>query len=543
MHSKLRETHPGYKMPSLPINAAAIPPPPKRKSAFLNTLSRFASPASKASQRSASGRHTSATSSVSSALPTPLASPKLELNDPFSEADDEDDLQPPIPPANSTITALAAYLTSVANDAVLRQSRVWKRFNRVRTDDLQSVRVERAIKRVRSDIAAHASPSSSADGHQSISQVVNGDAVKSVTNGNGVRAAPETAPSLQEDITEDVVGEAETTTPSGTSVDGAEEGTEVEQDRAPTPRSPKPSSSTVETATNGAEGGGEEAIPTHRIPRSQSAEPMLRASRVYLASPPESEATSSRTSQAGESADDSSISTTGRTSSRKKRSKSMDPNAVGKKSQRKVVVDDFEMMRVLGKGCAGKVLLVRHKPTQDVFALKAITKRHVLAHQELQHTLTEQAVLKRMAAEGSDPFVVKLWWSFHDKENLFLVMVRCGCAASGVSIAYHDRRTSIPEVIWLHSWRVGAAWGAIARGSTQPRSSRALRACTQPASSTATSSRRTSSLPLTGTSSSRTLVYQKSSRAGMLPSRRHQRHPASVVTSPRARRRLQHLIG
>ena len=81
------------------------------------------------------------------------------------------------------------------------------------------------------------------------------------------------------------------------------------------------------------------------------------------------------------------------------------------------------MMRVLGKGCAGKVLLVRHKQTQDLYALKAITKRHVLAHQELQHTLTEQAVLKRMAAEGTDPFVVKLWWSFHDKENLFLVMV------------------------------------------------------------------------------------------------------------------------
>ena len=91
--------------------------------------------------------------------------------------------------------------------------------------------------------------------------------------------------------------------------------------------------------------------------------------------------------------------------------------------QRKVVIDDFEMMRVLGKGCAGKVLLVRHKSTAELYALKAITKRHVLAHQELQHTLTEQAVLKRMAAEARDPFVVKLWWSFHDKENLFLVMV------------------------------------------------------------------------------------------------------------------------
>ncbi|KAG8852676.1 hypothetical protein FRB96_008532 [Tulasnella sp. 330] len=89
---------------------------------------------------------------------------------------------------------------------------------------------------------------------------------------------------------------------------------------------------------------------------------------------------------------------------------------------KKVTLEDFEMMRVLGKGCAGKVLLVKYKKTSDLYALKAITKRHVLAHQELQHTLTEQAVLKRMSKENKDPFVVKLWWSFHDKDNLFLVM-------------------------------------------------------------------------------------------------------------------------
>ena len=83
-----------------------------------------------------------------------------------------------------------------------------------------------------------------------------------------------------------------------------------------------------------------------------------------------------------------------------------------------MVIDDFEMMRVLGKGRACKVLLVRHKPTSDLFALKSIAKRHV----ELQRTLTEQAVLQRMAAEGKNPFVVKLWWSFHDRERLSLVM-------------------------------------------------------------------------------------------------------------------------
>ena len=62
---------------------------------------------------------------------------------------------------------------------------------------------------------------------------------------------------------------------------------------------------------------------------------------------------------------------------------------------------------------AAQVLLVRHAPTKGLFAMKSIHKRHVLAHQELQHTLTEQAVLKRMANDVMDPFVVKLWWSFH----------------------------------------------------------------------------------------------------------------------------------
>jgi serum/glucocorticoid-regulated kinase 2 len=55
-------------------------------------------------------------------------------------------------------------------------------------------------------------------------------------------------------------------------------------------------------------------------------------------------------------------------------------------------------------------------------ALKSIVKAHVLAHSELSHTLTEQAVLKRMSREIRNPFIVHLEFSFHDKDNLFLVM-------------------------------------------------------------------------------------------------------------------------
>ncbi|KAH9948213.1 kinase-like protein [Amylocystis lapponica] len=444
LHGKLRDSFPGAKLPNFPIDSAKLPSPPKRKSAFLNTLSRLASPSSKSSSgmRQFSGRQSNASSTTSSVIssghPTPLASPTHEISDPFSDDDMDSDEMQSLKPTNSTITGLAAYLTTIANDATFRPSRVWKRFVRVRTDDLQSVRVERAIKRVRSDLAAHVSPGTNGV-HRSISQMVmNGsdakvpgqEAPKAPTvNGHGADAAEEVP---QEDIEEDPAGESETT------VEGAplDIGADAAQDRAPTPRTPKYDSQSADdmypadtegSTLNGTFDGSSVSSMTAseearqfaaRIPRSQSAEPTSRASRIFL-TPVHREGTSSQTSQTG---DDSSVSTTGRRASRKKRSKSMDPNSEKKKSQRKVAIDDFEMMRVLGKGCAGKVLLVRHKPTMDVFALKAITKRHVLAHQELQHTLTEQAVLKRMAAEGSDPFVVKLWWSFHDKENLFLVM-------------------------------------------------------------------------------------------------------------------------
>ncbi|KNZ62425.1 AGC protein kinase [Puccinia sorghi] len=77
-------------------------------------------------------------------------------------------------------------------------------------------------------------------------------------------------------------------------------------------------------------------------------------------------------------------------------------------------------MRVLGKGCAGKVLMVKYRrpggnhPSQ-VYAMKSIKKNHVLSHRELQHTLTKQSVLRRVADEpDSNPFI--------DKDHLFLVM-------------------------------------------------------------------------------------------------------------------------
>ena len=434
LHNKLKDSHPNSKLPNLPIDASTVPTPPtKRKSNFLNTLTRLASPSSNRVSKTSSSRHHSSASSttIPSTLPTPIAKPSSEVVDPFAsftgatEGLDNSTLSSSSH-ANSAITGLASYLTTISNESTLRHSRHWKRFVRVRTDDLESVRVERAIKRVRSDLASHVVPKSPIEPKAS-----SGSADISTPEKVKVEAKPK--------ITGDISSSIGSLRDEGIAEE--EEGTELHTEALREDPAMEEAGEETNTSTEAAEGEvdapasiypskvaikaiEEEPSTTPvatesvaaRIPRSQSADPdkASRLSRVYQ----------NQQGAASQTGDESSISTAaGESSGRKKRSRSSDPNKQLKKSQRKVVINDFEMMRVLGKGCAGKVLLVRHKSSADLYALKAITKRHVLAHQELQHTLTEQAVLKRMAAGSRDPFVVKLWWSFHDKENLFLVMV------------------------------------------------------------------------------------------------------------------------
>ncbi|EPQ60213.1 kinase-like protein [Gloeophyllum trabeum ATCC 11539] len=417
LHHKLRESNPNTRIPSLPIDVSLLSPPAKRKSAFLNTLSRLASPSGGKTSGSRQSRNHSSTPSASapSNIATPTISPSQEIGDPFAKVTNGKSM----PSSSVNLTALAAYLTDIANDQLLRTNRAWKRFVRVRTDDLESVRIERAIKRVRSDLASHVSPKTPTERHASTANSSSADISE-------VESFDDEYPTSGSNVV--TSGDIDMTSTLAREVDIKEEDEEEavqeesakEGDAAAGRSTPEADTATL----NGADGHAgnastSDSVDQHaRIPRSQSADPMTRLSKTYTPSTLNGDS-------ASQTGDESSISTsTDDPTARKKRSRSSDPHKQlsKKKSQRKVVISDFEMIRVLGKGCAGKVLLVRHKTSSDFYALKAITKRHVLAHQELQHTLTEQAVLKRMAAEGSDPFVVKLWWSFHDKENLYLVM-------------------------------------------------------------------------------------------------------------------------
>jgi serum/glucocorticoid-regulated kinase 2 len=65
-------------------------------------------------------------------------------------------------------------------------------------------------------------------------------------------------------------------------------------------------------------------------------------------------------------------------------------------------IEDFELLRVIGKGSFGKVMQVRKKDTGRIYALKTIRKAHIVSRHEVTHTLAERTVLGQV----TNPFIV-----------------------------------------------------------------------------------------------------------------------------------------
>lgn len=86
--------------------------------------------------------------------------------------------------------------------------------------------------------------------------------------------------------------------------------------------------------------------------------------------------------------------------------------------RRKINVNLFEKIKMLGKGAFGSVWLVREKSTQKYFAMKQLCKDEMIRRGQVEHCITEKEI---MASSVSD-WIIRLYYSFQDDLYLYLVM-------------------------------------------------------------------------------------------------------------------------
>ncbi|KAJ1455911.1 kinase-like domain-containing protein [Pelagophyceae sp. CCMP2097] len=85
-----------------------------------------------------------------------------------------------------------------------------------------------------------------------------------------------------------------------------------------------------------------------------------------------------------------------------------------------LTMDDFKLLKVLGKGSFGKVMLVTKNgdKSKTLLAMKTLRKSELIKRNQLAHTATERHVLQHL----DHPFLVKLVYAFQTADKLYMVL-------------------------------------------------------------------------------------------------------------------------
>lgn len=363
-------------LPSMPTPAAASnpsPPPATGGRKILQTISRTLSPGG-ARNRVALGQITSSftqSTAAASAGPTDYGrkSPTLKMPKPqratggngntvlnalgTGNASNGDTPATDEAATTKVTSGLAEYFTKLSNIPAVRKSKPFRRFVRVGSEDLQSVRVERRIHRVRSDLAKHVkhsvAPRNTNVGVGPSQSDIGEDGTRTDDERDAAslsaRSASRQSNSLRPGSAHsDAPGSpAQVVPPRSTSTDtnatAQQQGSSSPLIGSPTPAAGKRSSPNFAGIPEEADKEKEAGNSTGHTMADDS---ILTAAATSITTAVAATTDTSLDSSAIENATPAKRRGTGE---RRKKRRDAD----------KVTVDDFEMIRVLGKGCAGKV--------------------------------------------------------------------------------------------------------------------------------------------------------------------------------------------
>ena len=89
-----------------------------------------------------------------------------------------------------------------------------------------------------------------------------------------------------------------------------------------------------------------------------------------------------------------------------------------KKEIKELCIDDFELLKVLGRGAFGKVILAQKRDNKKIYAIKILKKQDIVELDQMEHTKAEKKILQHV----NHPFLVGLEYAFQTPEKLYFVM-------------------------------------------------------------------------------------------------------------------------
>jgi len=80
--------------------------------------------------------------------------------------------------------------------------------------------------------------------------------------------------------------------------------------------------------------------------------------------------------------------------------------------------EELHELGVLGSGTFGRVTLVQHRKTKQVYALKAMSKQDIVQHKQESNVIQEKNVM----LESNHPFILKLFATYKDPKYIYMLL-------------------------------------------------------------------------------------------------------------------------